>query len=157
MKLVTLRDGQNRIVGTTTTNSNGDAVARDRRARSWDGRAKPSTTPVAQTTCSSATTQPMPASCCPSNTLRALSPKGQVHGSVSPQTEVEQIVRFAAQVHAKQTSFRPAKLRLLRRIPDCNKTNQRSKLRATSMSLGASHWNLCLKRESIAFVLDCLL
>ncbi len=30
MKLFTLRDGQNRIVGTATTNSNGDAVARDR-------------------------------------------------------------------------------------------------------------------------------
>jgi hypothetical protein len=30
MKLFTLRDGQNRIVGTTTTNSNGDTVARDR-------------------------------------------------------------------------------------------------------------------------------
>jgi hypothetical protein len=30
MKLFTLRDGQNRIVGTTTTNSNGDSVARDR-------------------------------------------------------------------------------------------------------------------------------
>jgi hypothetical protein len=30
MKLVTLRDGQNQIVGTTTTNSNGDTVARDR-------------------------------------------------------------------------------------------------------------------------------
>jgi hypothetical protein len=29
MKLVTLRDGQNQIVG-TTTNSNGDTVARDR-------------------------------------------------------------------------------------------------------------------------------
>jgi hypothetical protein len=30
MKVFTLRDGQNRIVGTTTTNSNGDTVARDR-------------------------------------------------------------------------------------------------------------------------------
>ena len=30
MNLFTLRDAQNRIVGTTTTNSNGDAVARDR-------------------------------------------------------------------------------------------------------------------------------
>jgi hypothetical protein len=30
MKIFTVRDGQNRIVGTTTTNSNGDTVARDR-------------------------------------------------------------------------------------------------------------------------------
>jgi hypothetical protein len=30
MKVFTLRDGQNRIVGTTTTSSNGDTVARDR-------------------------------------------------------------------------------------------------------------------------------
>jgi len=30
MKLFTLRDGQNRIVGTTTSYSNGDTVARDR-------------------------------------------------------------------------------------------------------------------------------
>jgi hypothetical protein len=30
MKLFTLHDGQNRIVGTTTTNSNGDTVARNR-------------------------------------------------------------------------------------------------------------------------------
>jgi hypothetical protein len=30
MKLFTVRDGQNRIVGTTTTNSNGDSIARDR-------------------------------------------------------------------------------------------------------------------------------
>jgi hypothetical protein len=30
MKLFALRDGQNRIVGTITTNSNGDAIARDR-------------------------------------------------------------------------------------------------------------------------------
>jgi hypothetical protein len=33
MKVFTLRDGQNRIVGTTTTNSNGDTVARDRRGK----------------------------------------------------------------------------------------------------------------------------
>jgi hypothetical protein len=30
MKIFTVRDGQNRIVGTTSTNSNGDTVARDR-------------------------------------------------------------------------------------------------------------------------------
>jgi hypothetical protein len=30
MKLFTLRDGPNPIVGTTTTNRNGDTVARDR-------------------------------------------------------------------------------------------------------------------------------
>jgi hypothetical protein len=30
MKLFTLRDGQNRIVGTTTSCSNGDTIARDR-------------------------------------------------------------------------------------------------------------------------------
>jgi hypothetical protein len=30
MKFFTLRDGQHRIVGTTTNNSNGDTVARDR-------------------------------------------------------------------------------------------------------------------------------
>jgi hypothetical protein len=30
MKIFTLRDGQNRIIGTTMTNSNGDSVARDR-------------------------------------------------------------------------------------------------------------------------------
>jgi hypothetical protein len=29
MKVFTFRDGQNRIVGTATTNSNGDTVARD--------------------------------------------------------------------------------------------------------------------------------
>jgi hypothetical protein len=30
MKIFTLRDGQNRIVGTISTNSNGDSVARNR-------------------------------------------------------------------------------------------------------------------------------
>jgi hypothetical protein len=31
MKVFTFRDGQNRIVGTATTNSNGETVARDRK------------------------------------------------------------------------------------------------------------------------------
>lgn len=30
MKISTLHDGQNRIVGTTMTNSNGDSIARDK-------------------------------------------------------------------------------------------------------------------------------
>jgi hypothetical protein len=36
MKISTLHDGQNRIVGTTMTNSNGDSIARDRSGKILD-------------------------------------------------------------------------------------------------------------------------
>jgi hypothetical protein len=63
MTLFTLRDGQNRIVGTTTTNSNGDAVARDRSGSILGGQARPSTTPATHPVASPASTLPPRDSC----------------------------------------------------------------------------------------------
>jgi len=63
MKVSTFRDGQNRIVGTTTTDSNVDTVAHDRRSNILGRSSQTLTTSVVRTNGSSATTQPMPTSC----------------------------------------------------------------------------------------------